>query len=209
MTPQSNAPQDFGIRWRPAEFNPDDLAGLLERLRFEMKRVDDPALAPLRPGASEDEIRTRLAPTGLTVHPDLITWYQWTTGPEPGQGFGLGLGSTTPVALESVASLWADQDDDYPSFDYPNYENGRWMPFLETAGFDCAPDEFGGSIVEVWGYAERFWRVPQLSVLVWWWIGLRVDGPRGGGLDATQFASLFGEVQVCRSLSTRRHIDTL
>lgn len=64
-------------------FDEGRLLALLDRLEGFWRDQHHPLAGSVRPGLTAERIEELMAPTGLTLPPELVTWWSWHDGSQP------------------------------------------------------------------------------------------------------------------------------
>jgi hypothetical protein len=146
------------------------LPALLAELEEEWARKGIPLASRLLPGATEDEIRTRLEPVGLTPPMEVVEWYQWRNG------------ATRPTYLMPAieyASL-GEAVDLYVRFG--NFPQG-WLPFTQLffGGYHVVQCSDAGLSSAACGYVAKEMdlevdSIDSLATVVRLWTRLIAEG---------------------------------
>ncbi len=159
---------------------PADLTEQLDRLVEEMARHRWPEFCRLRPGLSEDEIRTRMAAHDLAPTGEVLTWYRYHNGTDP-----------ECFAFHGwLLSLQESLDDCYPlikmNADFPVHGGRGWLPVTRYHGevtvADCREPTSPTSLTTIYSWdgclLPPYMWAPSLAMVVRWWTDRIADGRR-------------------------------
>jgi hypothetical protein len=149
------------------------LQELLALLEDQWRRHDLPIAARLRPGLSEDEVRTRLATVDVTPSREYVEWFGWHDGASTESRM-------TPVhRIETLTRCIKQYTTHVNPVVLEEDTNAGWFPVATTIGgavvvTDCtgsSPDLAITTVVSREG--ERYgpdYHLPSLVVPVRWWV---------------------------------------
>jgi len=127
---------DVGLAWEPPRLDPDRLPDVLTRLEYQVRRRRLRAADLMRPGLDRTGVIARLEGVGIQAHPDLITWWSWRNGDEPGVwGMGHFSYGYYQLSLDEAIQGWQkfaadlEWEDDLPLGVEPHY-----VPFMRSSG---------------------------------------------------------------------------
>lgn len=152
-----------------------ELQELLAQLERQWRRHDLPIAGRLRPGLSEDEVRTRLADLGVSPAREYVEWFGWHDG------------ATTESMMTPVFRIETLQRciQQYTTHVIPGgldeETNAGWFPVATiTDGSVIVTDCTGSStdlavttiVTREGGRFPAEYQLPSLAVPVRWWVDL-------------------------------------
>jgi hypothetical protein len=156
-----------------------ELRDLLALLEDQWRRHDLPIAARLRPGLSEDEVRTRLATVDVTPSREYVEWFGWHDGASTESRM-------TPVhRIETLTRCLQQYTTHVNPVVLEEDTNAGWFPIATTIGgavvvTDCtgsSPDLAITTVVSREG--ERYdpeYHLPSLATPVRWWVSMFTAG---------------------------------
>ncbi len=146
---------------------------LLHELRDLIERTGEKVAQEMRPGRSEDEVRSTLAPITEDPHPDVVAWFTFWEGPgldRPVHSFAF---EHEPIALREVPGIHAGQVG-YLSDEYAGYDP-RFVPFTYTGAIDSSDRPQRGCAAKLLsGHCLTY--VDDLATVLRYWIASRTTG---------------------------------